>query len=217
MRWNANGNGELGRAPKFLISGKTPSLAFWSMTAGKFGSLKPRNVSGSRVIPECFESRPNRSLEEADLSGPKSVKSVTLLIAVHGDRERIGVSGSGVRVSVCYRRQHGNSDRFPRRIYISNNICGVCGVWETQELRNQSRDVGKPLRDAEGVSMGSLNIQLRFWSRSQKHVAYSSDALSFGKRRGEFAAPCCNRPLQSIETRSHQGQERRAGSNPARL
>lgn len=68
MRWNANGNGELGRAPKFLISGKTPSLAFWSMTAGKFGSLTPRNGAGFHGIPVCFESRPNRSLEEADLS-----------------------------------------------------------------------------------------------------------------------------------------------------
>lgn len=113
MRWNANGNGELGRAPKFLTLAKTPSLAFWLMTAGRSGSLKSRNGPGSRGIPVCFESRPNRFLEEADLSGPKSVKSVTLSIAVHSDRERIG--GNGSRPCKLLGKQLVNSDRLPRR------------------------------------------------------------------------------------------------------
>lgn len=116
MRWNANGNGELGRAPKFLISARTPSLAFWLMTAGKSGSLKPRNVPESHGIPECSESRPNRFLEEADLSEPKSVRvrncnsvvvefggdTVTLIgceraLGVQRTQERIGGSGGNPR------------------------------------------------------------------------------------------------------------------------
>jgi hypothetical protein len=58
-------------------------------------------------------------------------------------------------------------------------------------------------RTLERVSRGTRLVV----EGEPKLVASSLDALSFGKRRDGLAARYCNRPLQSNESHTRQGQE----------
>lgn len=220
--WNTNENGELERGLRSRISGAMFWLVFCLMKAGKFGNLmcgNPGCLESRRLKTDFAKSLAIRSLKEADLSEPKSVRvsgcnSVTTklggnTVTLYAERgERVG--GSGARPRKCLVGSPETQIGFLQGLFPSG-IYGVRGVWETQKLCNHSRDVGKPLWDARGVIRKTGKVV----EGELKLVASSLDALLIGKRHGWLAASHCNRPLHNERDQTLQRQDRQAGSNPA--
>jgi len=200
--WNTNENGELERVLRSRISGAMFWLVFCLMKVGKFGSSfeNPGYLESRRLKTDFAKSLAIRSLEEADLSEPTvrvccsvTTNGGTVLSAERGER----VGGSGARPRKCLVGSPETQIGF-----LQGFVYGVRGVWETQKLRNHSRDVGKPLWDARGVSRETGKVV----EGELKLVASSLDALLIGKRRGWLAASHCNRQSITRETRLYKGK-----------
>lgn len=152
MLWNTNENGELERVLRSRISGAMSWLVFCAMKVGKFGSSfgNPRYLESRRLKTDFAKSLAIRSLEEADLSEPKSVRvsgcnSVTTklggnTVTLYAERgERVG--GSGARPRKCLVGSLKTQIGFLRGFMVSAACVagnGACLLFTNRVFRRQA-------------------------------------------------------------------------------